>query len=89
MSMLHQNASFGTLFWKGVRALRPSSAPDHSGAARWLRGARATLRLWQKRSRYRHELLALDDHIVRDVGLSRYDAMMEARKHRAWLGSGP
>lgn len=57
-----------------------SSAPNQAGAASWLRRARATVRLWQKRSRDRQELLTLDDHVLRDIGLTPHDVALEARK---------
>lgn len=36
--------------------------------------------LWLHRSRSRRALLALDDHGLRDIGLSRADALREGRK---------
>ncbi len=38
------------------------------------------LRLWRKRYRGRHELSRLDDHMLRDIGLTRAEADMEAAK---------
>jgi uncharacterized protein YjiS (DUF1127 family) len=35
---------------------------------------------WQRRARERHELAALSDEALRDVGLSRADIFEEARK---------
>lgn len=62
------------------RPTRTSSAPNQAGAVSWLRRARATVRLWQKRSRDRQELLTLDDHVLRDIGLTPHDVALEARK---------
>ncbi|MFQ5785876.1 MAG: DUF1127 domain-containing protein [Alphaproteobacteria bacterium] len=38
------------------------------------------LHVWQERWRQRHRLLALDDRLLQDIGLSRSDAEEEARK---------
>jgi uncharacterized protein YjiS (DUF1127 family) len=38
------------------------------------------LLLWAERSRERHRLAELDDHMLRDIGLSRADVMAEATK---------
>lgn len=35
---------------------------------------------WQERSRQRHILMGLDDHMLRDIGLSRSEAEAEYRK---------
>ena len=40
----------------------------------------AMLRLWQKRYEARSELGALDERILKDVGLTREQALNEARK---------
>jgi uncharacterized protein YjiS (DUF1127 family) len=39
-----------------------------------------TLLLWQERTRQRHYLAALDDHMLRDMGLARADAERESSK---------
>jgi uncharacterized protein YjiS (DUF1127 family) len=39
------------------------------------------LREWLRRSRTRHEIAELDDHLLRDIGLTRYEAAAEGRKH--------
>ena len=39
-----------------------------------------TLNTWQRRHRMRRELLSLDDRLLRDMGLSRYDALREGRR---------
>ena len=38
---------------------------------------------WQERSRQRHQLASLSDHMLRDIGLSRADIMAETTK-RFW-----
>jgi uncharacterized protein YjiS (DUF1127 family) len=49
-------------------------------APRWLRRARDTIRLWQERSDGRQQLLRLDDHVLRDIGITRLQAETEANK---------
>ncbi|MCB1893763.1 DUF1127 domain-containing protein [Accumulibacter sp.] len=39
-----------------------------------------TLRLWARRRRGRRELRELDEHILRDVGISRAQARFEGSK---------
>ena len=39
-----------------------------------------TLRMWQARSAYRVRLMALDDHMLNDIGLAPGDMEHEARK---------
>ena len=39
-----------------------------------------TLTLWQRRREQRRYLLALDDRLLRDIGLSRVQAEVEADK---------
>ena len=36
--------------------------------------------VWRERARQRRALTSLDDHLLRDVGLSRAEAVREARK---------
>jgi uncharacterized protein YjiS (DUF1127 family) len=49
-------------------------------AASWPGQARATLRLWQDRVSGRQQLLRLDDHVLRDIGITRLQAQAEANK---------
>jgi uncharacterized protein YjiS (DUF1127 family) len=58
-----------------------------SRAVRWvdsgLRALGRTVDLvltWQERARQRHELQSLNDHMLRDIGLTRADVMAEATK---------
>jgi uncharacterized protein YjiS (DUF1127 family) len=87
MSTLHRDTSLSGLFWSLSSVISPTSQPAavpparwDAGAVDWLRRAAATVRLWQERSRARQELLTLDDHILRDVGLTPYEVRMEAYK---------
>jgi uncharacterized protein YjiS (DUF1127 family) len=66
--------------------------PIHPGArvalpARsWLRTLERfcdRLLTWQERSRQRHHLASLSDHMLRDIGLTRADVMAETTK-RFW-----
>jgi len=43
-------------------------------------GIVALVRQWLRRSRTRHEIAELDDHLLRDIGLTRFDAAAESRK---------
>ena len=40
---------------------------------------------WSERARTRHQLIELDDHLLRDVGLDRHAARTEARR-MFWQG---
>jgi uncharacterized protein YjiS (DUF1127 family) len=44
-------------------------------------GIVALVREWLRRSRTRHEIAELDEHLLRDIGLTRLDVMVESRKH--------
>jgi uncharacterized protein YjiS (DUF1127 family) len=48
--------------------------------AQWLRRARDVIQLWQERSRGRRQLLMLDEHVLRDIGMTRLQAEAEANK---------
>ncbi len=50
-----------------------------SGRA-WVGEAIETVRIWQQRARQRTELRRLDDHLLRDVGLTRAQILAEAQK---------
>ena len=69
--------------------IAPTHAATHASRAvhaGWRRLARAivaaaqTLYTWQVRSRTRRQLMELDHRLLRDMGLSRYDALFEGRK---------
>ena len=44
-------------------------------------GLVALVRQWLRRNRTRHEIAELDEHLLRDIGLTRFDAAVESRKH--------
>ena len=45
-----------------------------------LRAVTTALGTWSRRRRSRHALARLDDHLLRDVGLTRSDVALEAGK---------
>ena len=51
--------------------------PNHKPA---LHGLLLTLEGWAERRRQRRALLALDDHALKDIGLSSAEAWREGRK---------
>ena len=51
-----------------------------AGLAHAAHGAFKTLTLWQRRREQRRYLLSLDDRLLRDIGLSRVEAEVEADK---------
>jgi uncharacterized protein YjiS (DUF1127 family) len=48
--------------------------------AHLLRQGRDRIALWQERSRGRRQLLMLDEHVLRDIGITRLQAEAEANK---------
>jgi uncharacterized protein YjiS (DUF1127 family) len=46
----------------------------------YLRRALAQFDIWRQRLRDRRALTLMDDRSLRDLGLTRYDALYEARK---------
>ena len=46
----------------------------------WLRRGIETIELWARRRRDRDALLRLDDYLLKDIGLNRYEAETEWRK---------
>jgi uncharacterized protein YjiS (DUF1127 family) len=65
---------------------RPASFTLRSAAAllTWLFLLFELLAEWQERARRRRHLRALDDRLLRDLGLSRADVELESRK-RFWM----
>jgi uncharacterized protein YjiS (DUF1127 family) len=59
----------------------PLSTTKRSGAHDWLAQARATVRCWLARSHGRDELAEMDEHLLKDIGLSRSDALVETGKY--------
>lgn len=70
------------------RNLVQINSADHQATGSLVRqlfvaAANAAWRLvwsWQYRYHYRRELGELDDHLLRDIGISRLDARVETRK---------
>ena len=52
----------------------------YKGLYLYLIGAADALLIWYDRSRGRQALLSMDDHLLRDIGLSQADIWDEARK---------
>jgi uncharacterized protein YjiS (DUF1127 family) len=57
----------------------PGRGVYHQAALR-LRDGLDTLRLWQQRARGRQQLRLFDNHLLRDIGLTRLQAEAEADK---------
>jgi uncharacterized protein YjiS (DUF1127 family) len=51
-----------------------------SDLAVWLRCAADLLLIWHERARQRRQLSSLNDHMLRDLGLTRADVMAETSK---------
>lgn len=47
----------------------------------WLARGRATLGAWLARSRDRRALAELDDFMLKDIGMTRADVVVESGKH--------
>ena len=47
---------------------------------RWAAAVTAMLDTWATRARQRRHLRTLDDHILKDIGLTRGDVIFESRK---------
>jgi uncharacterized protein YjiS (DUF1127 family) len=62
------------------RAFLTPGATRAGRGALALRRVRATISSWVERARMRRRLLALDDRMLRDVGISRADVHGEAAK---------
>jgi uncharacterized protein YjiS (DUF1127 family) len=52
----------------------------YKGLLRRIVGAVDGLSIWYDRSRERRALLALDDHLLRDIGLNQADVWREGQK---------
>lgn len=64
---------------KSVGGLRRPSG-GYNGLYWFIVRAADWLMIWYDRSRERQALLSLDDHMLRDIGLSSADVWDEARK---------
>ena len=82
MSIGQPRSSHAALARQPVDAGAPALLRAHSWR-RVLERACDRLLAWQERSRQRHHLASLSDHMLRDIGLSRADVMAEATK-RFW-----
>jgi uncharacterized protein YjiS (DUF1127 family) len=90
MRQIDRQANFATLLatlattasWAPGQALAPPPrAPGlHRSAAVRLRHSLETLRLWRERARGRQQLRTFDDHLLRDIGMTRLQAEAEANK---------
>jgi len=45
-----------------------------------LKDFRSVVRLWREIRRQRRELLDLDDHLLKDIGISRDEALQESQR---------
>jgi uncharacterized protein YjiS (DUF1127 family) len=50
------------------------------GLATWFERATELLLVWSERVRQRRELARFDDHLLRDIGVTRAEALAEAAK---------
>jgi uncharacterized protein YjiS (DUF1127 family) len=92
MTRTYANSSFGTMLTAaaltspGRGALRRSSyaaGPQMVVRPRgrgWVARAVDGLLTWHERARQRRQLLRMDDHMLRDIGISRGEAFGEAEK---------
>ena len=51
-----------------------------SGPVHFVLRIRQTLNMWYDRTLQRRHLVALDDHLLRDIGIDRASALKEASK---------
>lgn len=70
-----------------IRLSAPISSPfggPFRGTARWpvgiVRMAIETMLVWADRSRQRRELASMDERALKDIGLTRIDALRESSK---------
>jgi uncharacterized protein YjiS (DUF1127 family) len=89
MRQIDQQLGFATLFstlaMAGGTAERtfapvPAGHRSFERRASGLRHALDTLALWQQRARGRRQLRRFDDHLLRDIGITRLQAEVEADK---------
>ena len=74
-TLSHRRSAEGVLVWSGSLVLWMG---ELIAAVAW--HAATSLVIWQERLRERHTLAALDDRMLRDMGLSRSDIDAETRK---------
>jgi uncharacterized protein YjiS (DUF1127 family) len=90
MRQIDRQASFATLLSTlattssatsgRARAPAPGGSGLYRGASLRLRRSLDTLRLWRERARGRQQLRTFDDHLLRDIGITRLQAEAEAHK---------
>ena len=82
-------SGFGTLFGAVVSLTSPvheglsrpvAEAVARARPRRWLVQAVDLLLTWSERVRERRELMQFDDHLLRDIGITRAAAIAEAAK---------
>jgi uncharacterized protein YjiS (DUF1127 family) len=89
MRQIDQSASFAplwsTLATRSATPVRPVAHAPRGGdlygsAGVGVRRGLETLRLWRQRARGRKQLRTFDDHLLRDIGITRLQAEAEADK---------
>jgi uncharacterized protein YjiS (DUF1127 family) len=88
MRQIDPQVGFATLFstLATTTAAMPGRVPARRGSGLYysaglrLRQGLDTLRLWQERARGRQQLRTFDDHLLRDIGVTRLQAEAEADK---------
>ena len=73
---------YDTIPIPGIR--RRGIEPRPSRGGRWLTAVTAiatTISFWRRHARSRRLLATLDDHLLRDMGLSRVEAWRESDKY--------
>ena len=75
----------GWFLWTSPGLPRAGSAPDravtrHIAPLTALRRFAAIIRMWRRRARSRQQLRELNDHLLKDIGLSREAACYDAAK---------
>ncbi len=78
--ILHRDTNPACTCGQFQASLKPRQA-----ARRLADAARRTIVTWMARRRQLHDLAALDDRLLDDIGLSRADVTKEAKKP-FWLG---
>jgi uncharacterized protein YjiS (DUF1127 family) len=74
-------ASLTSPVWAGQRRYGAALEPVVRSEGRsWLARTADLLLAWSERARQRRELLSFDDHLLRDIGLTRAEALGEAEK---------
>lgn len=93
MTRTDAHSGFGTLFstvasltsplQMGLRRPLYEAVPQlavRPHGRRWLAGAVDRVLTWSERARQRRQLMQFDDHLLRDIGISRSEAITEADK---------